>query len=58
MENDMIDFTKLRRPSAAERREQEQRRRAAEIADDHTRRLFRSPDCAKSPKWRSAGAVL
>jgi hypothetical protein len=40
----MFDFSKLRRPTAAEQHEQEQRRRAAAIADDHTRRLVRSRD--------------
>ncbi|WP_159732532.1 hypothetical protein [Methylosinus sp. Ce-a6] len=40
----MFDFTKLRRPNAAELREQEQRRRADAIAADHTRRLLRSRD--------------
>lgn len=39
----MLDFSKLLRPqSAAERLEQEQRRREREIADDHARRLLRS----------------
>jgi hypothetical protein len=46
-ENDMFDFSKLRRPSAAEQREQEQRRRAAAIEDDHTRRLLRSRDALR-----------
>jgi len=43
----MIDFTKLRRPTAAERREEAQRRRADAIADDHTRRLLRSRDALR-----------
>lgn len=43
----MFDFTKLRRPNAAEQREQEQRRRADAIAADHTRRLLRSRDALR-----------
>lgn len=43
----MFDFSKLRRPSATEQREQEQRRRADAIAADHTRRLLRSRDALR-----------
>jgi hypothetical protein len=38
----MLDFSKLCRPTALERLEDDQRRRDAAIADDHARRVLRA----------------